>query len=50
MTRNCLEIKLKALSRRAFVQLGKSSTHTSMNEGSARLDDNEEVAAGSNTG
>jgi hypothetical protein len=39
MTRNCLEIKLKALSRRAFVQLGKSSTHTSMNEGSARLDD-----------
>jgi hypothetical protein len=50
LTRNCLEIKLKALSRRAFVQLGKSSTHTSMNEGSARLDDDEEVAAGSKHG
>jgi hypothetical protein len=50
MTLNCLEIKLKALSRRAFVQLGKSSTHTSMNEGSARLDDDEEVAAGSKHG
>jgi hypothetical protein len=32
MTRNCLEIKLKTLSKRAFVQLGKSSTHTGMNE------------------
>jgi hypothetical protein len=33
MTRNCLEIKLKALSKRAFVvQLGQSSTHTGMNE------------------
>jgi hypothetical protein len=31
MTRNCLEIKLKALGKRAFVQLGKSSTHTGMN-------------------
>ena len=50
MTLNCLEIKLVALSRRAFVQLGKSSTHTSMNEGSARLDDDEEVAAGSKHG
>ena len=27
MTRNCLEIKLKALGKRAFVQLGKSNTH-----------------------
>ena len=50
LTRNCLEIKLKALSRRAFVQLGKSSTDTSMNEGSARLGDDEEVAAGSKQG
>jgi hypothetical protein len=31
MTRNYLEIKLKALSKRAFVQLGNSSTHTGMN-------------------
>jgi hypothetical protein len=27
-----IEIKLKALGKRAFVQLGKSSTHTGMNE------------------
>src|SRR5262245_2948932 len=34
-----LPVKLMTLGKGAFIQLGNGSTHTGMNEGSARFDD-----------